>query len=355
MIEILASGALSSIQDEGRHGFRRFGVGTAGAMDALAYRAANLLVGNTVAAPHSHGAAIGAAAIEVTVYPFVARFLADCRVALTGALTGIRLDEHSRLPWSTFDAAAGQTLRLDAPRAGVRTYLAIRGDEVMDARDTDAAADAADNVPDGGLAVPLVLGSRSTDIKGGFGGFKGRCLKRGDVVPFAPVKSRIARRAFAVRPPETSLGAAPTDVAPLTIRVVEGPEYGYFDAVSQASFWREAWTITADSNRIGLRLDGTPMVLREPLEMRSHGIVPGVVQVPPQGKPIVLMRDCQTSGGYPKIATVIPADLRKLAQASLGSRFTFESVSVAEAGRATQRHDDYLAAIDNALWRQTWK
>ncbi len=318
MIEITTAGALTTVQDAGRHGSLRFGVGTAGAMDPLALAAAHLLLGNDA----------GAAAIEIQVFPFSVRFIDDGAFALTGADCGATLDGLPLLPWAVHHARAGQRLHLGLPLPGAgrasRAYLALPG----------------------GVDVPEVLGSRSTQLRGAFGGFEGRPLRAGD-------RLRAARRdaaipvPFAVIPPALALPQHCDGC--LAVRVLPAAEHDRYTPDTLAAFWAQPWRITPQSDRYGYRLAGqTPLQPIAPMEMRSHGIVPGVLQVPPDGQPIVQMRDAQPTGGYPKVGTVIEADLWRLGQAPIGSRVRFLRVDWPQALAAL----DDLAAWQRELARQ---
>jgi biotin-dependent carboxylase-like uncharacterized protein len=338
MIEVLSSAALASVQDLGRTGSLRWGVGTAGAMDDLALAAGNLLLGN----------APGAAAIEIPVFPFEVRFDRDGVFALTGADCAARLDATALLPWWAHRARAGQVLTLGVPQGGAR-------------RASRAMLCVA-----GGIDVPLALGSRSTQLRGAFGGHEGRALRRGDVLRAVTTASGDARHGsdgggtalagsagnagpdaaphgFGLVPPALAL---PLTVDGLTaVRVLPGAEYLAFEEASRAAFWRTPWKITAQSDRYGFRLDGEALRPIAPMELRSHGIVPGVIQVPHSGQPIVQMRDAQPSGGYPKFGTVIEADLWRLGQAPIGSRVRFVEVDWAQALAALDEKAAWLDAV----------
>ncbi|KAA6124624.1 5-oxoprolinase subunit C family protein [Cupriavidus cauae] len=358
MIEILRPGALASIQDLGRNGMRRFGVGGTGALDSLALRVGNLLLGNEP----------GAAAIEFTLGRATLRFHADLRIALTGAEGRADLDGEPVWCWHAFDVRAGSTLTLPAPRGGTRTYLCVAG----------------------GIDVPLAMGSRSTDLKAGFGGHQGRALRRGDRLaalrpgfgpaPLPPIGVLAPAWALpsplspssppqqsqqssspsqplqwwqspqSLRTPQSSLSAASADGRALPIRMLPGLEYDQFEADAQQALWQAEWIVTPNSNRMGFRLEG-PALARRPgaPELLSHGVVPGVMQVPPGGQPIVLMADAQTTGGYPKIGVVIEADLWRLAQAPLGAAVRFHRVSLEEAEAARMQVQTYLRQIARAV------
>lgn len=314
MIEILEVGALASIQDLGRQGALRWGLGTAGAMDPLALRAADLLLGNPE----------GSAAIEIQTFPFAVRFEAELDFAVTGADCAASLDGAPLLPWSTACARPGMVLRLDRPRPGrwrgARAYLALRG----------------------GIDVPVVLGSRSTQLRGAVGGLEGRLLRRGDRLAAGPAPACPPLDAALV-PPALALPLS-VDGLP-AVRALPAAEYDAFTPAARAAFWSETWRITPQSDRYGYRLAGPALETVAPLELRSHGIVPGVVQVPPGGQPIVQMRDGQPTGGYPKIATVVQADLWRLGQMPIGTRFRFLEVDWEEALAAHDELEAWLARL----------
>lgn len=300
MIEVLSSSALATVQDLGRFGSLRWGVGTSGAMDNLALAAGNLLLGNDV----------NAAGIEVPVFPFKLRFGEDCAFALTGADCAARLDGQTLLPWWAHQARAGQVLTLGLPQGGAlrasRAVLCVAG----------------------GIDVPEVLGSRSTQLRGAFGGHQGRALRKGDVLRAAGA-GQARPTGFGLVPPALAMPLRARGVA--AVRVLPAAEYAGFEEASRAAFWAGEWKITAQSDRYGYRLAGEALRPVAPMEVRSHGIVPGVIQVPHSGQPIIQMRDAQPSGGYPKFGTVIEADLWRLGQAPIGSRVRFVETTWDEA------------------------
>jgi biotin-dependent carboxylase-like uncharacterized protein len=299
------------VQDLGRYGSLRYGVGRGGAMDRLALAAANVLLGNDE----------GAAGVEVQAFPLTARFTADCGFALTGVDCAARLDGRALLPWSAHHARAGQELVLGLPQGGVwrasRAYLALPG----------------------GVDVPDVLGSRSTQLRGAFGGFEGRFIQVGDHLRAAGPGD--APAGFGLVPPIFALPLE-SDGVP-AVRVLPAGEYCCFTSAAKDVFWSQAWKITAQSDRYGYRLAGTALEFGQPVEMLSHGIVPGVIQVPSGGQPIIQMSDAQPSGGYPKIGTVIDADLWRLGQAPIGSRIRFVQTSWEEAIAAEEESRAWLA------------
>lgn len=311
MIEVLRSGALNTIQDLGRAEGRRFGVGRAGAMDPVALQVGNLLLGN----------AADDAAIEVAIFPFELRFGAPAAFAVTGA--GSAFLDGAPLPanWAA-RAEAGQILSLNGARSGVFAYIAFAG----------------------GVDVPLRLGSRSTDLKALFGGVDGRPL---------PAGARLDLRACEdhVPIPRLGYGAAasvlPSDVGP--IRVIPAAEWEAFKRDAIEAFLDRPWKVGPEMNRTGYKLSGPRLELTRPLELLSHGIVPGIVQVPPSGQPIVQMADANTCGGYPKLATVIAADLWRLAQTRAGASVRFAKVEWTEAVEAERALERRLGELDAIL------
>lgn len=277
-LEVLAPGPLCTVQDEGRAGLAAVGVGRSGAADRGAYRAANRLVGNTP----------GAACLEVTLGGLHVRAGADLVVAVTGAATPVRVAGRPEPHHHLLVVRAGQVLRLGAPGSGLRSYVAVRG----------------------GIAVPPVLGSRSTDTLAGLGPAP---LRAGDVLPVGGAAAGWPAADFAVPP-------AFGDPAVLT--VLPGPRADWFTPQALATLARQPWEVTAQSNRVGARLRGpAPLARAGAGELPSEGMVRGALQVPADGQPVLFLADHPVTGGYPVIAVVAEPD--RAAQLRPGQRVRF--------------------------------
>ncbi|MGJ7570822.1 biotin-dependent carboxyltransferase family protein [Variovorax sp. RB2P76] len=328
MIVIRKPGVLASVQDLGRHGHRQLGICPGGALDVLSLTLANRLVGN----------ADGAAGLELTMGGCELQFETGTRIALTGDDFSASLDGMPlRSCWSV-PVAAGQTLKLaganaaGVKKAGLRSWLAVAG----------------------GIDVPQILGSRSTDLKAGFGGHEGRALRKGDRLALGASRLDAAqreRRAFGLRGPDW--GAEEADGA-IALRVLPGPEFEQFTLAAREQLRSERWRITPQSNRMGSRLAGAELKRKRSGDMLSSGVIPGTIQVPPSGQPIILMGDAQTTGGYPRIGVVIRADLWKLAQAPLNGKLRLVQVDQAQALAAWADQQRYLAQVAQGLAAAGW-
>lgn len=328
MLSILRPGLLTTVQDLGRAGYQHAGVPVGGALDARALRLANLLVGN----------AEGEAGLEITLGGPVIRFENDHLLALTGADLSATLDGAALPLHRPVAVRAGVTLAFGAARAGCRAYLAVAG----------------------GLGLPPVLGSRATLVRAALGGLHGRALRTGDALP-APGPAGFGRvlweklladyqtKKWRAAPwlPTPALRPVP-HLGPV-LRAVRGPEYAEFSLASQQTFWQEPFLVTPAADRMGYRLAGPALTRPAGAELLSSAVAPGTVQVPPGGQPIVLLADCQTTGGYPRLAHVISADLGALAQARPGARLRFEEVSLPEAHALYLADEARLRALAGAV------
>ncbi|RAP77335.1 biotin-dependent carboxyltransferase family protein [Paenibacillus montanisoli] len=336
-MRILKPGLHTTIQDLGRAGWRAFGIPEGGAMDSIALRTANLLVGNDQ----------GAAGLELTLTgpQLVAEkelLIAVCGAGMAPFIDGEPLPLE-RPVW----IAAGTVITFGPAASGCRAYLAAAG----------------------GIAAEAALGSRGTDTRAGIGGVAGRPLRAGDVLPLgsaspqaAAWRATLAARA-AAKPQGRRSWAAPGWFAPppaqlrgratpsgIRLRVMPGAEYGQFREAARTALLRERFRVAPASDRMGVRLEGPPLPLEDSdQELLSHGVIAGTIQVPRGGAPIILGADCQTTGGYPKLAHVITADLPLLAQCKPGDDIAFELVTLAEAQRGYMEQERDMRMLAAAI------
>jgi len=317
MIEVLSNGALNTIQDIGRFAHFDKGVCRSGAMDTSALALANMMVGNQEQA----------AGIEISIFPFRLRFDRETWFACTGVVTKLSLAQRSLPGWWAAKAQANDVLTIAAPAYGARAYLALQG----------------------GLDVPPLLGSCATDLKSGFGGLAGRGLRKGDRLSLLPAVGVNRVRSVGIAPTSRLAFAQQLVSGTVEVRVLPAAEYDAFTQQAKSAFEARAYRLTPDCNRQGYRLEGPQIETRRSLELLSHGVVPGTVQVPPSGQPIVQMAEANTLGGYPKIATVIEADLWRLAQLRPGQQVKFCLVDQAGAIAAGRAQRDEMHHIQHAL------
>ncbi|HOS78903.1 MAG TPA: biotin-dependent carboxyltransferase family protein [Anaerolineae bacterium] len=291
-LEILEAGLLTTVQDAGRCGWLRYGVPPSGPLDAVAFQAANILVGNP---PEAAG-------LEITWSGPTLRITRDALVAVCGADFELWAGRLPVPTWHSVALRAGQVLRFGARRSGARAYLAV----------------------DGGVALPPYLGSQATYLPGGFGGLEGRALRAGDRLPLSPGQ----RDPFAAAGKPWPASSRPPYSPHPTLRVILGPQAEAFTAEGLATFLNAAYTLTPASNRMGARLQGPAIAHAGAADIISDGVIAGCVQVPADGQPIILLADHQTTGGYPKIAAVLQADLPLVAQLLPGDQVRFQAVAL---------------------------
>ncbi|MGH9631389.1 MAG: biotin-dependent carboxyltransferase family protein, partial [Bryobacteraceae bacterium] len=301
-------GLFTTVQDLGREGYTELGVSPAGACDTLALRIGNLLVGNKE----------GDAAIEVTIAGASFRFTSDMLVVLTGADFNANLDGTPVAAWCAFNVSGGQVLRLAGARTGARAYLCVFG----------------------GIAVPQVLGSASTHVLSGLGGLEGRALRKGDRLQVGPRTSPVNARRL------------PSRFAPLLrresrIRVTTGAHTRRFNSEAVFRFLASPYCVAEDSNRMGLRLTGPPIPYTG--EILSEGVALGSLQVPPNGEPVLLFVDSQTTGGYPVIACVISADLASAGQLRPRDEVRFDPVTIEEARILLREQETMMRELRETL------
>lgn len=302
-----APGFLTTVQDLGRPGHAASGVSASGAADPIALTVGNRLVGNDP----------GAAALEMTMIGGAFRPTADAVVALTGAETGARADRGPVLPWCAISVRAGETITCSALRAGARSYLCIRG----------------------GIQVPLLLGSASTHLLTGLGGLSGRALREGDRLPIGAIAPRSPLE-YPVDP-----SAIPSYGLSGPFRLTPGPQGSWFDERARRTLYESDWRVTESCDRMGIRLAGEPVRAMASRELTTEGVPLGAIQVPPAGSPIVLFVEHQTTGGYPKIANVISADLPRLGGLRPRDTIAFQAVSRSQAHALLRAQKEALDAI----------
>lgn len=307
-LKVVRAGLFDTLQDLGRLGFMALGMPTAGAMDRIALRLANALLGNPP----------GTAGLEIGVMgPDLAVEADDVRIALVGPLSASILDGPEAAPRAiepnrSHLLARGQVLRVGMVEGSSTAYLAVAG----------------------GFALPPFMGSLSTYARAGVGGFHGRKLAAGDVLPLA--------RPAAAAGDERSL-AQPFDYGTGPIRIVWGPQDDYFTERGRETFATAEYRVSKEADRMGIRFEGPTIEHAKGADIISDGIGPGAIQVPGAGLPIVLLADRQTVGGYPKIATVASVDLPRLGRLLPGQAVRFSAVTVAEAERLRRDQEARLA------------
>ncbi|MGH2820261.1 MAG: biotin-dependent carboxyltransferase family protein [Actinomycetota bacterium] len=324
VVAVLQPGTFTTIQDLGRFGFQRYGVTPSGAMDALALRAANLLVGNDP----------GQAGLEITLRGPTLEFERSALIAICGADLSPSVDDLPLLGWRAIYVQGGSVLRFGACRWGCRAYLAVGG----------------------GIDVPAVMGSRSTYVRAGIGGIEGRALGAGDRLSVgkpAPSAAALTERvvhnlgpmSFAMserRAPPRLLEHYDPDRA---VRVLRGPHFELFSAPDRDTFLGKDFAVSERSDRMGYRLSGHELRSAKGTEIVSTAVLAGTVQVPPGGEPIVLMADRQTTGGYPIIAQVAEVELSWLAQRKPGDTVNFVETTMEDAHLAARDQEELLRSL----------
>jgi antagonist of KipI len=306
-IQIRAPGLLTTVQDLGREGFGPIGVSPSGAADAVSLRLGNRLVGN----------AESAAGLEMTLLGGTFLFPRGAILALTGSDFGATLDGSAIANGTSIEVAPGQTVRLGPTRSGARCYLCVHG----------------------GITVAPFLGSASTHILSGLGGFNGRPLREGDMLHIGSATKPFRKRTIASHLWE---GLSSRKI----LRVTPGPQVDWFSESSLRSFHAATYRVGEQSNRMGLRLEGTLVSQRDTREMITEGVSLGAVQVPAGGSPIILFVDQQTTGGYPKIANIISADLHHVGQLRPRDEIRFEQVTFETARSLLIEQEQLLASVE---------
>lgn len=309
IMRILSPGPLSTVQDMGRVGYMKSGFSQNGAMDSYAMQIANILVGN---APCE-------GVLEMTFMGISAEFDTDTVIAITGADMQPKINGENIDMYTAYQIKAGDTLSLGMASEGMRAYLAIAG----------------------GFDIAKKMGSLSTNIKCKIGGIDGGRLKAGDEI-FLKRGTRLIDQA-------TRSYKKMTLQKKLTVRVILGPQDDYFTKAGKEKFLSSVYTVSDKSDRMGIRLDGDSVESVSGVDIISDGIAFGSVQIPASGKPIIMMADRQTTGGYAKIATVISVDLPILAQARPGSEISFKAVKERTALKLLKKREKELRALNKKI------
>ena len=301
-IKILDAGLLTTVQDLGRYGFQRYGVSASGVMDEYSAKIANKLVGNKV----------GEAVLETTLKGVQIEFLQNTVVAITGGNCDVTLNGTKIELWQSYLVNRGDILKMGICRSGLRNYLAFAG----------------------GIDVPIIMNSKSTNLKAKVGGFNGRKLMTGDILSVG-VGSLEA-------PLTLNKHYIPTYSKDIKVGVILGQQDDHFTEAGIKTFLNENYTVTQESDRMGIRLSsvsGATIEHKNGADIISDGITFGAIQVPGSGQPIVMMADRQTTGGYTKIGNVISSDLAKLAQATPGTKVKFVEYTLEQAVQAIKNND----------------
>ncbi|WP_029266274.1 5-oxoprolinase subunit C family protein [Virgibacillus alimentarius] len=298
ILHVLKPGVYTTFQDMGRIGYQRYGVPVSGAMDPFALQVANILVGNKR----------NTACLEVTLVGPKLEVRSPITVAITGADLEPKVNGQNKEMWTSFHLKKGDILTFDSHKSGVRAYIAVAG----------------------GFEAPAFFGSKSTDMKSGFG----TALTKNDTLKGFPQK---VKSSVGVKKDFIPVYKKSIDVA-----VVKGPHTDAFTKKGIENFFHTKHIVEANSNRMGYRLKSEKIGLKKDIDIWSDAVPPGGIQVPPNGQPIILMAERQTTGGYPRIGTVVSTDLEKLAQLIPQGEITFHSVSVDEAQKRAVKRERFL-------------
>jgi len=314
LFRVIKPGFFTTVQDLGRHGFLKYGVPISGAMDGFSLRLANILVGNDP----------GDACLELTMLGPELEVLRETQIAVAGGDIWVQINGQDTKMWQTLTMKSGDVISFGKVRTGCRAYLAVRG----------------------GINVPIILGSRSTYVRCEMGGFQGRQLKTGDYIDGFDDAQPIGFCS------SVSKELVPDFSAEAGVRVILGPQLESFTEKGVETFLSNPYMITIEADRMGYRLEGPMIEHREGVGMISDAILPGSVQVPPSGKPIVTMQDAQTTGGYAKIAAVISSDLHVLGQLKPNDWIRFQRTTLPKAHRELAEYYNKIRIIESELRRQ---
>lgn len=308
-ILIVNPGLYTTVQDRGRKGYQEYGMPVTGAMDDYSFRVANILAGNNEYA----------AGLEATLNGPEIQFNTDTVVAITGANMLPRINGHIVPMWRAVRINRGDVLSFEFAKEGTRGYIAFAG----------------------GLDIPVVMGSRSTFVRGGIGGYEGRKLKANDEISLGKGNTSIEQLSDRIIP----LQYVPVYKKCCIVRAVPGPQDDCFTEDSIEKFFNSEYEVTNEADRMGYRLAGPQLMHKAGADIISDGIDLGSVQIPGHGMPIVMLADRQTTGGYTKIATVISTDIPVMSQLKPGDKVSFKRVDVHEAHRLLKEYEDKIRTI----------
>jgi biotin-dependent carboxylase-like uncharacterized protein len=310
VFHVLKPGLFTTIQDLGRYGCLKYGVPVSGAMDEFSLIAANLMVAN----------GSNDACLEITLIGPELQALKTTQIAITGGVSSPKVNGQHVPMWRTLLINEGDVISFGKMESGSHAYISIRG----------------------GIDTPPVLGSRSTYVRGGLGGIGGRQLKTGDIIEGFDVSFLEAQLSM----PEELV---PQFTGYFVAHIIFGPQEDMFTEKGKNSFLSTPYEVTPEADRMGYRLEGQIIEHKSRADIISDALLPGAVQVPKSGKPILIMRDAQTTGGYPKIAVVISSDLSFLGQAKPNDIIEFSEVTIKEARKKAREHLELLKNLSRML------
>ena len=305
-LEVLRAGLQSTVQDQGRFGYAHLGVSASGAADNFSLTIGNILVGN----PKHY------AGIEMTIIGDKYHFKSDAYIALTGSEFEAELDNKSIPFWKRLPIKKGQILDIRSTKNGARCYFCVAG----------------------GINIEDVMGAKTTHLTSGIGGLHGRILKNLDELEFGPLDDLI-------KPTQKVNDSITTDTK--IIKVTKGVQWPWFDKNQKNKFFQDLYQVTELSNRMGLRLIGNAIKAKKGNEITTTGISLGSIQIPADGQPIISFVEHQTTGGYPIIATVISADVRKVGQLKAGDYFQFELISFSSAEKLKADQEKFIHNLNH--------
>jgi antagonist of KipI len=314
IFQLLMPGLFTTVQDLGRYGYLRYGVPISGAMDTFSLVAANSLVGNS----------LNDACLEITLVGPELQALARTQIALTGGDISPRINDKDVSMWQTLTVQEGDVVSFGKMKSGCRAYVSIRG----------------------GIDAPIVLGSKSTYVRGSFGGISGRQLKTGDIIEGSD--THLLNYEYLM--PEESM---PQLTDKFRANVILGPQADMFTDSGIDTLLSNSYRVALEADRMGYRLQGPTIEHKAKADIVSDALLPGSVQVPKNGQPILIMRDAQTTGGYAKIAVVISSDLDMLGQAKPKDPVEFVKTTTSQAYASLIERQKRLSSLSNVLIRKT--